>query len=366
MASNKEQLQELVELAGETSSEKRRELLESISEMFFEEPASFNQAETDLIGDIIGRVADDVEEQVRVHLSERLSDVDNAPRALAMKLANDVIAVAAPQLLKSKVLSDGDLIKIIEEQSKDHQLAITQRELVSENVADALVDGGDSDILVSLSQNLGAVLSRDAMETMVARSEEVEELQGHLVNRGDVDSDLKMDMYWFVSSALRQHIIAQTGADESAVDEVLQKTADAMVERARTAKALNEAETHIQRRIELGQLNEDYMVALLRGGESDQFLYAFAYLADVTVDIAQRVLADPGHEAVAIACRASEFELSTFSAIVLLFGDEDRPKEGDEVANLMDTYVKLPVDNAKRAMRFWRIRQRTRGQEAAQ
>ena len=66
------------------------------------------------------------------------------------------------------------------------------------------------------------------------------------------------------------------------------------------------------------------------------------------------------------ACRASEFELSTFSAIVLLFGDEDRPKEGDEVANLMDTYVKLPVDNAKRAMRFWRIRQRTRGQEAAQ
>ena len=83
MASNKEQLQELVELAGETSSEKRRELLESISEMFFEEPASFNQAETDLIGDIIGRVADDVEEQVRVHLSERLSDVDNAPRALA-------------------------------------------------------------------------------------------------------------------------------------------------------------------------------------------------------------------------------------------------------------------------------------------
>lgn len=361
MASPTNQLSNLVDLASETSSEKRRELLESISGMFVQEPGAFSASETDLIGEIISRVADDVEVQVRERLSEQMADVENAPRELALKLANDVIAVAGPQLLRSKVLSDRDLLQVLDRHGKDHQMAISKRDIVSEMVSDALVGKGDDDILISLAHNHGAELSRDAMETMVTRSEEVEALQGPLVNRDDVDGDLKMDMYWFVSSALRDHIVEATGADESLVEQALKSAHEAMEDRARNAEALSAAERDIQRRVELGQLNEDYMVALLRGGEREQFLHAFSYLTDVTIDVAQRILADPGDEAVAIACRASEFELSTFSAIVLLFVEGDRTKEGDEVANLMDVYIKLPIDTAKRAMRFWRIRQKSKG-----
>ncbi len=361
MTESTDRLQDLVALATETSSDKRRELLEGITEMFLVSPAEYNTKEIDLFGEIIGRVAQDVADQVRAHLSERLSDIETAPKGLILQLANDVIDVAAPQLLRSKVLKDVDLIEVVRAQSGAHQAAVARREEVSENVADALVEKGDAVALVSLAENVGAELSRPAMETLVAKSENVEALQKPLVEREDLDGDLKHDMYWWVSSALRNHIVSETGVDEAEVEEMLRESTSIMAERARNSVNMSKAEKAVQQKARLGQLDQDFMVRLLRQGEREQFLYAFSYLTEVDVHTASRILSDPGYEAVAIACRANNFDLSTFSAIVLLRGDGDGANQrgGGEVAALLDTYMKLPEQTAKRAMRFWRLKQKT-------
>ncbi len=354
-----DRLKDLAALATETSSEKRRELLEGITETFFAAADEFSPRENDLFGQIIGQVAKDLEEQVRSRLSERLSDVSTAPKSLVLQLANDVISVAAPQLLRSKVLKDVDLIEIINKSSGEHQRVIARRETVSESVADALVMKGDDNVLQSLAENLGADLSRGAKEILVQRSENVEALHRPLVDRADLDGDLKHEMYWWVSSALRTHIVNETGADEAMVEEMLREPTSVMAERARETANMSKAEKVIQRTAQLGQLNQDYMVQLLRQGNNEQFLYAFSYLTDVDINTAKRILSDTGYEAVAIACRASSFDLSTFSAIVLLRGGNGKQKGGSEVAALLDTYMQLPEATAKRAIRFWRLRQKT-------
>ena len=141
---------------------------------------------------------------------------------------------------------------------------------------------------------------------------------------------------------------------------MLRQSTENMAAKARSEANMSRAEKEIRKAAQLNQLNQDYMVKLLRQGEREQFLYAFAYLTDLDIKTATRILSDAGMEAVAIACRATNFDLSTFSAIVLLRNSESgNQRGGNEVADLLDTYMKLPEQSAQRAMRFWRLRQKT-------
>lgn len=99
-------------------------------------------------------------------------------------------------------------------------MAVSTRDRVSEQVADALVEKGNDQVLGSLAGNVGAELSRNAMETMVARSEGGEEaLNEALVMRDDMPADPMRKMYNHVSSALREYILSQgVDIDESQAD----------------------------------------------------------------------------------------------------------------------------------------------------
>ena len=132
MALQHENLQNLLALAQEDSSDKRRELLEGVTDLFFADEVDMSDQETALADDILGQVSDQVEEHVRVELSHRFSGAQQAPPGLIKKLASDMIEVARPILEQSGVLSDEDLQEIIATMGSEHQVAVTKRANISE------------------------------------------------------------------------------------------------------------------------------------------------------------------------------------------------------------------------------------------
>ncbi|MDP6705329.1 MAG: DUF2336 domain-containing protein [Alphaproteobacteria bacterium] len=352
-------LQGLVDLASETSSEKRRELLEQVAGLFLDQPGEMNQNEVGLVDDILTRVAHDVEMKVRQQLSERFADVKNAPQNIVKMLANDDIAVAGPILLRSSVLKDRDLIDIIREKGQEHMLAVSQRDGIGEGVTDVLVEEGNEDVLVSLAGNEGASFSRDGMETLVAKSETIEALQAPLVQRGDLPPDLMHDMFWWVSSTLKEYIMTEAEMDEAVVDEMLAETRDSLVREFEDGDVKMKRAFRKVLKLERQQgINEDFLIQTLRQGEKEEFTVAFSRLAEVDIPTVQRILADPSREGVAVACKASDFSLNTFSSIVLLTEQGGKTRKGSEVAELLDLYNKVPKATAQRAMRFWKVRKK--------
>ena len=173
----------LIDLAKEPSSEKRRELLREVTDLFMEAPQDHSATQTEQFGDILGTVAREMEMEVRQTLATRLASVPNAPHALIVQLANDEINVARPVLTQSVVLRDSDLIALAKLQTQDHLHAIAGRKTVSAAVSDALVERGDDRVLVRLASNDGAELSRDAMEVLADKAETVEPLRRPMVTR---------------------------------------------------------------------------------------------------------------------------------------------------------------------------------------
>src|ERR1700677_4670114 len=148
-------LQDLIDLAKEPSSEKRRVLLREITDLFFVNP-DHQPAEMGLFDDVLSQLAGEMEAAVRAELSGRMAPVAHAPAKLVRGLATDAsIEVARPILEGSAALSEADL------------LAISRRERVPEAVSEVIVKRGDDATLGVLLGNDGAMLSRQAHEAAV-------------------------------------------------------------------------------------------------------------------------------------------------------------------------------------------------------
>ncbi|MBP7651440.1 MAG: hypothetical protein KA744_16440, partial [Phenylobacterium sp.] len=92
-------LHDLIDLAQEPSSSRRRELLRGVTDLFFTTDEPRAAAELSLFDDVLTQLAGEMEEAVRVELAQRMSGVDPAPAGLIRSLARDEsIEVARPLL----------------------------------------------------------------------------------------------------------------------------------------------------------------------------------------------------------------------------------------------------------------------------
>src|SRR5258707_10527816 len=86
----------------------------AIATLFEHQNTAFSQQERDLAADILKRVSKDVEMAIRIGVAERLAGDETAPHELILLLADDNIEVARLILARSPVLSDADLVHVIE------------------------------------------------------------------------------------------------------------------------------------------------------------------------------------------------------------------------------------------------------------
>src|SRR5690606_13511573 len=125
----------LLDLAKEGSSEKRRELLRQITDVFLADPPERTDRESMLFDEIVVAVAADLETQVRIELARKVA-VSNVPvQRTARRLAMDVIEVARPVIEHSKALTQADLVDVINATGQDHLMAVTKRPDIGEHVS---------------------------------------------------------------------------------------------------------------------------------------------------------------------------------------------------------------------------------------
>ncbi|MEQ9519062.1 MAG: DUF2336 domain-containing protein [Parvibaculum sp.] len=350
-------VRDLIELAKEPSSERRRELLRGVTDIFLETPAEYTDAEREHFSGIMGDVARSLETQVRVELARRLATVAEAPRELVNQLAHDEIDVAGPLIAQSLALDENDLLAIIYKQGNEHRNIVAARPDVNERISDALVDHGDDDVVHTLVNNESAQIGRKTFEKVADRASRNDLLQGPLLNRRELPADIMHEMFWSVSTKLKS-IILEKSADLNPefVDQMLQQ-AERKIMKTATKQPVDRssAQMFIDRKVELRELSETLLVELVRANRIDELFCGFSRIAKIDMETTERIFADKTGEALAIACKAIRFDRSTFSTLTLLASPKTR-RPLSETRELLDLYDTIAYDMAQRAMRFWRVR----------
>jgi uncharacterized protein (DUF2336 family) len=357
-------LSDLIALAEQPSSERRRELLRSVTDMFFTHEGH-GPGEMALFDDVMNRLAGDMETAVRAELAQRMAAAPAAPSGLLRNLASDQIEVARPVLEGSSGLSDADLVHVARTQGQEHLRAISQRPAVPMAVSEVIVERGDDDTLGVLLTNEGAALSREAHERIVDRAAANPALHDIVTDRQSLPVDLLNDMYFMVEARLRDRIMARNATIDPAELEAALEAGRKQVAALDGALPADfaEAEAYIRNMKARGDITPRALAAMLRNREMTRFLLALAELADIDFHTARRILDRRELDALAIVCRAADFDRSLFLTFAVLILDRDADAMG-KAKTYGELYAALPRETATRTVRFWRMR-RTTGDVAA-
>jgi Uncharacterised protein conserved in bacteria (DUF2336) len=140
-----------------------------------------------VFGEVIGRLADEIEGAARAKLARQLAHSSNAPFNVILVLASDdSIDVAGPVLQHSERLDDKMLVASTRTKSQAHLLAISKRRSIPVVVTDELVSRGNREVVHSIAVNTGARFSDFGFLQMIKRSEGDSVLAEHIGLRKEI------------------------------------------------------------------------------------------------------------------------------------------------------------------------------------
>ncbi len=350
------QLDALIALSKESSSDKRREVLRSVTDLFLATPDTGRAAVSHVFDDVLSGLAAEMEAEVRAELAARLAPAAHAPRRLALSLAKDQIKVAAPLLTRCHAFTQDDLLDVVRTQGQEHLRLVSGRDDLTEAVSDVIVDRGDDATLNVLLQNAEAPISREGYEKVVDRAQAAPALHAAVVNRKHLPPDLLNEMYFVVEQRLRERIAARNEAmDPAALDAALSAGRNRLATRdGALPDDYADAERHVAASMKAeGGLAPGVLAGFLRHNQKTRFLVALAAAADVDFTTVRRILERQDLDALAIICRAADYDSALFYTVAVLI-TENRSRT--RVEDYQRRYTELSRETAQRTLRFWRMR----------
>lgn len=351
MADPLQDLHQLTELAHQRDDHSRRALLNRVTDIFMDAPDSYSSLQNECFGDIMVTLAYELEQEVREELACRIAEEANAPRLLVLRLANDVISVARSVLEKSPALDECDLIQLARQRSQEHLFSITRRVDIRVRLSGVLCERGDDRVVDSLLRNDSADIASETLQRIADRAKGSNVLQSALIARGDVPKTVILDLIDHVSDKLKNELLHRlTDADKTNLDVVIA----AFKAQAKAAEA-SAVELEIKEMADCGKLNQYVLMRFVSRGKYQHFLLGLSHMAGIGVPACLKILGDDTGTALAIVCRANGFGAKTLKRIAMspLTGI---PADLKRVRDLVWTYNRLSLDNARTAMSHWRSR----------
>ena len=272
-------------------------------------------AELDIAHDIVRAMARDVELTVRQALSHSLRSAVRLPHDVAIRLANDVEAVALPILIESPVLTEADLLELVWHGSATRQTAIAGRPDVTEPVADALVTNGGEAAVATLMANPGARIAEASLGKAVDRFADSDRVKTGLVHRAELPMTIAERLVVIVSDKLQAHLVSHHELPISlATDIILQSR-----EHATLHLSLGSNEQELERMIR--QMHHHHRLTpflVLRAlclGDMAFFEVAMAVMAKVPVVNARILIHDAGSNALTSLYEKTGMPLRLLAAV---------------------------------------------------
>jgi uncharacterized protein (DUF2336 family) len=281
-------------LLTDESSDSRASVLTKISHHYNEK--AFQGRANEIAEQIFRLLMKDVAVRVRETLSDQLKNNPDAPRDVMLHLANDTETVALPVLAQSEVLSDADLVRIVEmSHGMGKLLAISQRENVSARVSDALVETNYPQVVTSLLSNNGASISDRSFERIVDEFKNDQTVGDALLQRPQLPRSV---VEKFIAQA-SETVAKQLKEKYNIADTDLQKTTtgnrdDVMQQLLEAELSLHDIEILVAKLASDDRLNASLVMTALCRGQLTFFTVALARFSNIPVQNAMRLVADRG------------------------------------------------------------------------
>lgn len=349
MSENAVSYEHLLRLAHQRALDGKGGLAASVAKLCLDSRADLSERELRLTFEILRMLIDKVEVAVRRNIADYLSDRSDVPKDLIAFLANDTVHVAYPILRASPLLSDLDLIRLIDGHGHGHALAVATRENLSADVSSRLVALDHEAVDLSLARNLTARIAPDDLAVLIDRSIAHDALQSPLAHRGDLGDTLAHRLYTVVGEALRQHIEQHYDIDSASLDAAVDTAVLGAIRSEDPIRDAVEGGWAAQAKIGGGT---KILNRLLKGGAEGAAL-AFADQTHMPLETARWVFTRGDAQTLAIALKAVGLNTGGYETALDILGQ--MPTDGD-TDRLLSYFDRIDPRTAAMVVNHWKSR----------
>jgi len=341
----------------------RLALLKRMADVVCLPSSRVNAFERAMTADLLIEMLREASLDQRLRVARRLANLADIPVRMLRLLLRDHIDVAAALLTDDTSLSEADLIDCALRGTQDHRLLIAKRRHLGELVCEALIGFSEEPVIEALLKNLGARLSTDAIDTLVASSQKRPGFIPALLRRAELRPAHAYVIFWWADSDNRRLILTRFAVSR----EVLQDSATDVFPIAAAENWQDPLVRKAMQFIERRQRNRaaiakspyaslDEAVAAAENGMTRELVREISFLAGVKPTTGAKILSDPYGEPIAIICKATGLPRS---AILTLWRGLRRPEtdsSGAMLSTLQNTllvYDLMAVDRAQTVLRYW-------------
>jgi uncharacterized protein (DUF2336 family) len=317
----------------------------------------YSEDEIWTFGEVIGRLADEIEVTARVQLAKRIARFDRAPVNIVHKLAfDDSIDVAGPILRESGRLEPYALVANVCTKSQSHLLAISQRKSLEETVTDVLVTRGNQAVVNSVATNNGARISEFGFLHMIQRAENDSILAEQLGLRKDIPRHIFQQLIAKASDDVKKRLERERPNMVEQIQSAVTDVAGALqskfgpVSRSHFVAKRVVATQHRQ-----GNLNENSISGYARSHKLDEVMIGLSLLCGLPGDVIERALLDKNREMLLILAKALDFSWATSMALLFL-GAKDHRITAKELKDLENEFGRLNVETSRSVLEFYQSR----------
>ena len=320
-----------------------------------------------IFGEVIGRLADEIEVAARAKLAKRLAHTDNAPINIINKLAfDDSIDVASPVLQHSERLDAKTLVINIRTKSQLHLLSISKRSSIPVLVTDELVTRGNREVVHSVASNNGASFSDFGFLHMIKRSENDSILAEQLGLRKEIPRHMFQQLIAKASDDVkrklereRPDLIGQIQTSVTDVTGALQSKFGPASKSYFTAKRV----IAVQHRY--GNLNENSILEYARSHKIEEATVGLSLLCSLPVDVVERALVDSNREMTLILAKALDFAWETAMSLLFL-GAQDHRISARDLDGMREEFARLNHETSRSVLKLYQSRKRAADADSGQ
>jgi uncharacterized protein (DUF2336 family) len=316
-------------------------------------------------GEIIGRLADEIEVAARTQLANRLTHFDNAPVNIIHKLAfDDSIDVAGPVLRESERLEAYALVANACTKSQSHLLAISKRESIEETVTDVLVTRGDRDVVNSVASNAGARFSDFGFLHMTKRAEGDSILAEQLGLRKDIPRRLFQQLIAKASDDVKKRLERERPAMVDQIQTSVTDVTGALQSKfGPVSRSYFVAKRVVAKQHQQGNLNENSISGYARSHRLDEVTIGLSLLCSLPGDVIERALVDKNREMLLVLAKALDFSWPTTMALLFL-GAKDHRITAQDLNDLESEFNRLNIETSRSVLKFYQSRKNAAGADS--
>lgn len=321
-------------LLRDTTSDTRIDMTDRIAGAYSQ--TALSQHENMIAEQIFRLLLRDTEVRVRIALAEHVKSSTVIPHDIIKKMAKDVEEVALPLLQHSQVLTDDDLVELINASNESSRhVAICKRSKVSVVVSDTLLGKGGDEVVSALADNEGAEISEAGVGKIIESHRDNNALMQRLVNRQNLPVAAVNKLINAVSSTLADTLKKKYNISADHIDQEVEKAREKetlqVIRHARTPEDVMKIITQLR---SFNRLSPSIILSALCQGNFEFFETSLAVLAKLPVENARALINDRGELGFRAIYNKSGLPDAMFPAVnMLLRVVHQLNEEGEQVGS---------------------------------